>query len=259
MTEPAQPIPGERLPIRFFDIFVPVLVVFLATLGLILAGVGAAIALKADPELWTRLDPTLVTAQTEIVAILAVTGLLYVAMLFALWAICRRRGPFTFAGYFGRFRPREFLLGGLCGALLACGVTVMFWALDTYKIVTIHNTPNDAVLNNMHAPLELALSLAVIGFIGPLAEEVYFRGLLLAWMRRWFWLPLAAVVDAAFFSFVHGENLGHPGAEGWILSGIIATIGLLNVIFYLRTRSLWMPVGLHMFYNSALVLSAYFF
>jgi membrane protease YdiL (CAAX protease family) len=259
MTEPAQPIPGERLPIRFFDVFMPVLVILLATLGLILAGFGAAVALKADPELWGELDPSALAPQNAAVAIFVVTGLLYVFMLIALWAICRRRGPFTFAGYFGRFRLREFLLGGLGGIFLACCVMAMFWALDTYKIVAIHNTANDVALNNLRSPLELGLSLAVVGFIGPLAEEVYFRGLLLAWIRRWFWLPLAAVLDAAFFSLVHGENLGHPGAEGWILSGIIATIGLLNVIFYLRTRSLWMPAGLHMFYNSALVLSAYFF
>jgi membrane protease YdiL (CAAX protease family) len=259
MTDTAPPIPGERLPIRFFDVFLPVLVVFLTTLAVVAAGVVAVLTLKIDPQLWGALDPSVLTPDHTVLAIFIVTGLLYVFMLIALWAVCRRRGPTTFAGYFGRFRFREFLLGGLCGTFLACCVMAAFWAMDTYKVVTIHNTPNDAVLNNMRSPLELVLSLAVVGFIGPLAEEVYFRGLLLAWMRRWLWLPLAVLADAAFFSFVHGENLGHPGAEGWILSGIIATVGLLNAIFYLRTRSLWMPAGLHMFYNSALVLSAYFF
>jgi uncharacterized protein len=91
----------------------------------------------------------------------------------------------------------------------------------------------------------------------PLAEEIYFRGLLLAWLRRWIWLPAAAFADAALFALLHGRFIIHPGAEGWVITGIVGTVGLLNVVFYLRTNRLWMPFATHAFYNGTLLAFAF--
>ncbi|HTQ13939.1 MAG TPA: CPBP family intramembrane glutamic endopeptidase [Rhizomicrobium sp.] len=257
MTDTAQPVPGGRLPVRVWEIVAPQMVIVFGVAVAVLAGIVALVVLKAGMPHWD-VDAFVKTLPTNLYVVVITTGVLYLVMIAVLVAICRRRGPATFTGYYGRFSGGQFLGGAIIGALLAVGVSAGLAWLDRSHIVSMDTNKAEDVLTAARDPRQLALALSVIGLIGPIAEEVYFRGLLLAWLRRGLWVPLAALADAAMFSAVHYQNAMHPGAEGWVLSGVIATVGLLNAIFYLRTRSLWMPTGLHMSYNATLVLLSYF-
>ena len=93
---------------------------------------------------------------------------------------------------------------------------------------------------------ELLVVLLLIG--GALLEELAFRGYpfqrLVEAIR-----PLGAiVVISIFFGAVH---LGNPNAGGILGWGFFNTIlvGVLFAYAYLRTQTLWLPIGLHFGWN----------
>jgi len=254
MTEdrPAEITTPERLPVRFWDVVLPLLALMAAAVLLIGAMVGLSVYFQRRGE---HLD--VAALQRSVSGVMVAMGGLYLAMLIAIWRVARRRGPATVSGYFGPFRIGQFVAGAVLGVLLAAGVIgLMLWLQDA-NVVQFNETQTEVDLLSARTPVEIALTILVVSLLGPLVEELYFRGLLLAWFRRWLWLPLAALFDAALFALVHGKDLVHPGREGLALTLIIGAVGLLNVVFYLRTRSLWMPFALHMAYNGALFASAY--
>ncbi len=80
------------------------------------------------------------------------------------------------------------------------------------------------------------LSIAGIGLAGPLIEEVFFRGFLLAALIKPLGAVRAAVVTSAVFSGAH--------ASVPVLIPLFVT-GLLFSWLYLRTGSIWPPFAAH--------------
>ncbi len=77
---------------------------------------------------------------------------------------------------------------------------------------------------------------AVIGLAGPLVEEVFFRGFLLAALAQPLGVFRAAIVASAVFSAAH-VSVG-------VMIPLFAT-GLLLSWLYLKTRSIWPPFAAH--------------
>lgn len=91
---------------------------------------------------------------------------------------------------------------------------------------------------------KLARRLAVVpltAVFGALAEELLFRGMLLADLLNWFPPPLAVAVGAFLFAAAHYLR---PVKRYWTFPGHVALGGLLCCAF-LWTGSLWLPIGLH--------------
>lgn len=89
-------------------------------------------------------------------------------------------------------------------------------------------------------PLRAAIALASVTVLGPLAEELVFRGLIFRLARR-AWGPLAgAIISALIFGLAHGEP--------WFLFGLIG-LGLLLAFVYELTGSLTACVVLHAVHN----------
>jgi membrane protease YdiL (CAAX protease family) len=86
------------------------------------------------------------------------------------------------------------------------------------------------------------LMLGFGGIIAPLCEELYFRGLLLAWFLNYFppWVGIAAT--AIVFGIAHFDSVGV------IITGAIDGIGLS--ILFLIFGSLWVPILVHVFNNT---------
>jgi membrane protease YdiL (CAAX protease family) len=88
------------------------------------------------------------------------------------------------------------------------------------------------------------LMVGTIVLLGPLAEEIVFRGYLQGALGATFGAPLALVASAAMFGWIHGWSYALP-------------IGLLGLLFgwlRLRHRSLLAPVTAHAVHNGATVL-----
>ncbi|MEQ1686205.1 MAG: CPBP family intramembrane glutamic endopeptidase [Burkholderiaceae bacterium] len=90
-----------------------------------------------------------------------------------------------------------------------------------------------------HAPLIVLLRVVAIGVLGPVAEELAFRGFLLAWLRQtrlgvWG----AIVVCAALWSALHVQY-----APALLL--LIFVDGLVLGAARHLCRSLWVPIVMH--------------
>ncbi len=99
----------------------------------------------------------------------------------------------------------------------------------------------------------LALSIATTAILGPLAEELVFRGMLLQSLvktRLGFWG--AAVLVAVPFALIHGQQYGVLNSLSIILTGLLFALGLR------LTGSLWAPIVQHMALNSVAIASLHF-
>lgn len=95
------------------------------------------------------------------------------------------------------------------------------------------------------SPSETASVLGLV-FLGAFWEETFFRGLLLRLLSE-AWGPVAAViVSSAIFGFAHS---GNPGATAISTLAISLEAGTLLAAAWYFSRSLWLPMGLHLGWN----------
>lgn len=92
-------------------------------------------------------------------------------------------------------------------------------------------------------------SSAVLFVIAALAEEAMFRGYPLQTLSRSHLAWLGVLLTSVPFGLVH---LGNPNVVRGITFANTALAGVWLAIAYLRTRSLWLPLGVHWSWNWAL-------
>ena len=92
------------------------------------------------------------------------------------------------------------------------------------------------------------LGSATLLFVAALAEEAMFRGYPLQTLTRAQLVWLGVMLTSVAFGFAHLSNPNLVGLTfiNTVLAGVWLAIG------YLRTRSLWLPLGLHWAWNWAL-------
>lgn len=89
-----------------------------------------------------------------------------------------------------------------------------------------------------------------VGLLVPISEELYFRGLL----HSWFWgkterVWLRVLASATIFGLAHADSVSVVAAS--------FVIGVVNAIAFERTRSLFIPIVIHLTTNSAAALLLY--
>ena len=89
---------------------------------------------------------------------------------------------------------------------------------------------------------------AVMLFVAAFSEEAMFRGYALQTLSR---AKLAWLGVLITFLLFGGAHLGNPNAAGLTFANT-ALAGLWLAVAYLRTRSLWLPLGVHWAWNWAL-------
>ena len=94
-------------------------------------------------------------------------------------------------------------------------------------------------------------TLGLVGFLvaGAVTEELMFRGLLLRLLEERTGTWLALLVSSVVFGAVHLMN---PDATLWGAVAIAVEAGGVLGAAYVATRSLWLPIGLHIGWNVAL-------
>jgi len=96
------------------------------------------------------------------------------------------------------------------------------------------------------ASLVVKIVLACVA--APLAEELIFRGYIYGAVKRFTSPVFAAVVSGALFAAAHG-NLGAL-IPLWSLA-------ILLVISYEWTKCLWVPIGIHAFFNAMMIIAMF--
>ena len=149
-----------------------------------------------------------------------------------------------------RFSTKLFAYGTLLGLILPLLIIAVIF---TMGMATVVATP--ARFSAIELFSIIIGTLFLLGFIA-LAEELVFRGMALReWALKIGW-PRAIVLSALYFGIVHVIGLlpRITTTEGaWIvLSGLI--VGVLLAAMYIRSKSLWLPIGFHFGWNLCLQL-----
>ncbi len=91
----------------------------------------------------------------------------------------------------------------------------------------------------------LVAGSGVLLLMAATTEELTFRGYPFQRLVDWLGAIPAVSVASAIFGLAHLGNPNHT----WISTLNTALIGVTFAVLYLRTRSLWMPIGLHFVWN----------
>ncbi len=108
------------------------------------------------------------------------------------------------------------------------------------------------VISGRVAFLEVVQTLifsAILFIFAALAEEALFRGYPLQTMTRARLIGLGVLVTSFAFAGIH---LGNPNLKQGLPYLNLVLAGVWLAIAYLRTRSLWFPLGIHWAWNWAL-------
>jgi membrane protease YdiL (CAAX protease family) len=184
--------------------------------------------------------------------------LLYAGMLaFMLWRI-RRLDPQSLLARFSPPRLSQLLTAALVGLGFAALTIVLISQLLVHHLIVLHETARDRLLVP-HGPLQLLGLLILVSLLAPLTEELYFRNILLSVLQRAMGPARAILVSAGLFALVHFQFLSHPGAAGWIATGAIFGLGIINALWVTRTGFLRLAVASHAAYNAVLILVPFVF
>jgi membrane protease YdiL (CAAX protease family) len=143
-----------------------------------------------------------------------------------------------------RFAPveRRIVLASAAGAI-ALIVFIMAVAEILMSLgIKITGTPNSGMTASDLRQLPIAILFIVI--IGPFAEELMFRGLLLDWLRQKIAAWQAMVLISLLFAALHNHSFGN-GVAGWLALGDRFLLGMATSFLALRYKSLRPSFVLH--------------
>ncbi len=126
------------------------------------------------------------------------------------------------------------LFGQFSVELVLVVINALFpWMMDQYSEV------NDLLQLDTMSPV---LMILIVCLIGPVAEEMVFRGMIYAKLRRAFSVWPAAIISALLFGLFHAN---------WV-QGIYATlVGIILAYVYEKTQTIWGSCLLHILFNSS--------
>ena len=97
------------------------------------------------------------------------------------------------------------------------------------------------------APRQIFIFFLVGGVIGPVSEEIFFRGIIFGFFRRW-GVYAAILISTVLFILPHGRHLPLTQMVG----------GIVFAIAYEREKNLMVPVTIHCLGNLAIFSLTFF-
>jgi membrane protease YdiL (CAAX protease family) len=175
---------------------------------------------------------------------------------FALWIVSRVTDPALPA----RFRPlsRRGALVGVAAGLGGVAVSATVEYLSDHYLHTDLGRDGLATMVLPHRADQLALGLFTVAILAPLTEEIYFRGLVLGWLRRHWGLNWAIGLSSLLFGFMHLKWLTPGGTGGMVATAELVAMGILLALVAARTGSLWASFITHGVNNLCAALVAVF-
>lgn len=209
----------------------------------VLASVGTSVLFS----IWFKQVNTLLAATAYLLNIIFIGGSVYVLGVrrrkvswadMGFWpAVWQWRWLPLAAGISVVFIPVRGALGLLVQFLLQGGLESMQGRLDVLTA------------GGAFSWLNFLVTLLGAGVLAPISEELYFRGLIHRWFqgRLGFWPRV--VLSSFIFGLAHFDSLGVV-ASSWVL-------GMVNAVAFEKSKSLWLPIAIHMITNSIAVLLLY--
>ncbi len=227
----------------------PVLV-FLVVLAISqLAGVLVGVPLSAVGGAIPRPIGDLLAGLLQAAVFIGVVRLMVVGAGAMTWSEMGLRG--------GRAYVAQALLGGavFAGPVVLVTTVVALVAVQLTGVIPPSPLPPTGT-----AP-GLALHLLAGAVVAPVAEEVLFRGFALTAWRRSVGVQQAIVRSSVVFVLAHvlfvGGDTFDEAASLALVGGVVRVpIAFVLGWLYVRTGSLWGPIGLHAAFNAILIVLA---
>lgn len=161
------------------------------------------------------------------------------------WVGVRYRGWVPALGLRAPRPDRDVPLGALIGGVLWVGlnflvapVVVLVWRAVAGRLPS---SPNQLPGIDF-VPVEIAIGAVLLVVVTPIAEELFYRGLLFGSLWPRVGIGWAAVISAALFGASHF-------AGGAVLVPILFVFGLLQALVFRWRRSLVAPIAAHGAFN----------
>ncbi|MEO8166932.1 MAG: type II CAAX endopeptidase family protein [bacterium] len=198
-------------------------------IALFLGILSGTVSLAAAPLIISGVKDTFALEAATLVGILAAT---YLATRFI------NHKPFVAVGLaVNKYAMREFGIGCLVGWLMLTGVFGIEYVWGYVKVSAAEFSFIDAIRVSGISLFFFAVAAA--------AEELLFRGYMFQTLIRGIRLIPASILVGICFGFAHYNN---PTANVWGISNTVL-IAVLFAFAYWRTRSLWLPFGIHLSWN----------
>ncbi len=240
LPEGVEPSPGpesgpRRRGLAAVPVWVPFVAMFatfvVASIGsLLIAGILEAAGTDVPPG---DPPPGLVIPGS----VLQFATLIAFAVLFArIWA-----GPVRASTFGVRLTPWARALG------LAVLVYVTFWVFAAIYSVAIGPGPEQDLVSDLKGERSLPVLIGfalMVGFLAPIAEELFFRGFLFGVLRERIGVGWAAALAGTVFGLVHVA--GTPVRT----LGVLVVLGVGLCLLYHWTGSLLPCIALHSVHNA---------
>lgn len=231
----------EKIPFAWLG--VDVALILLATAGIFLAGIvalnGLMIALtgsSVQPD-----EPNIFYNA----GLGALEGIAFIGSVYLL-GLLRRRLPWSAVGL--RVPDRIWWVIAIAAGLIAIPLSGLVALLVQMLRGQPFNNPQLPFLAPEGFTWFGFLSMLLLGgVVAPFAEELFFRGVLYPWLRRW-GVNFSIVVSSVIFGAVHGELSVAASA---------VVLGLIMAWLVERSQSLWPAVIVHIINNSVKIILLY--
>jgi membrane protease YdiL (CAAX protease family) len=184
-----------------------------------------------------------------------VNGIIFGTAVYGSWLLgyqwlANHRGWESLAVRFSRTRRKVLLAAAASGIGLTVLVSAVAVLLREIGINIVPLPSPEILPRNLS---QLTAALVLIAIIGPLAEELIFRGLLLDWLKKKINVWAAALILSVLFSLLHNNGF-ELGAIGALAFGVRMALGVVSSMFAIRTSSLRASFVMHATFNGVACL-----
>ena len=156
---------------------------------------------------------------------------------------------------------RAAALRGLWGGVLFAGPLILVTSLIVAVAVTLAGVAPPSPLPPTGTPAGLVLHLLAGAVIAPVAEEMLFRGFALTAWRQLVGVQGAILRSSIVFVLAHVLFVSGDTFSETVRVAIVAGVVRIPVAFalgwlFVRTGSIWAPIGLHAGFNGILIVLA---
>jgi len=230
----------------------------LGWVGLVVAGLCFLAALLAASVLGLTWSVLLGLDQAEAKRDLGVTVVssvgLWVGFLYlpVLWAR-NREDPGRLLGLTGRWIDLPLGLAvGLASSVSTGLASVLLLSASEEKVL---EAKAEETIDRAHGPAAVVLLVVVLCVVTPIAEEVFFRGLLFRSLHRITHLVVAVFIAGLVFGLVHYDPSPVPPSVVVAQLGLLALFGMVLCVLTHRTGRLGAGIVAHAAFNAVTVVT----
>lgn len=221
-----------------------IITIFVAIGSLVILGtLGIALLTRLQPDHFPGIKHTtlLQTILLTTVEIVSFTGCIY------LLALRRRKLGWQAVGL--RITSKVWALIAVLLSILLIPLSGLIAVIIQYLSGSPARNPQLAFLAPEGFSWTALISLLIlVGILGPIAEELLFRGIFYQSLRQRWGVWLAAVVSALLFAVMHGD---------WVVGAVAFVLGLVLAWIFEVSGSLWPAIIIHILNNSIRIIAVY--